>query len=204
MAIKKFSAKEVKYYRRRIKELINLRGFNITYYSLNLNKTKNTAKYSSLYNEAPQDMHFYTRYDIRGFIHTSNADFWNKKFGLEYIQQEPTNIIDAQIYYLTPQDKWASDFGENTMLPQEYEESDLFLKIVPKIGDYLRYPIDGDQFFEVTTIFPDGWDFLTTYLLRLIQRPNINSEEDLSIDITTPNVENPNQMNRSPSDESFS
>lgn len=199
--MKMTSPKEINYYRQRIKELINLKGFDISYYSLNLEKTQNTDKYSKLYNEAPQGSHFYTKYGIRGFISTTDADFWNKKFGIEYIQSEPTQIIDAQLYYLTPQDKWSEDFGENRLLPISYEESAEFLKIIPKIGDYLRYPITGNQFFEITSVYPEGWDFLTSYLLRCMQRPNVNSEGDLSIDIEQSTVQDPNQQDRIEDDE---
>ncbi len=193
MAIKKFSEKEIRLRRKFIKEAINLRGYVFYYYSLDIDKTKNTSEYSSLYNESPQEYHFYNRFEIKGTIQTGNAELKNKKWGIETVQKETSDLITAEIYYLTPQDKWADDFGENTILPNEFEESDLFLKVIPKVGDYLRYPKSGNQFFEITSVYNSGWDFFETYMLTLMQRPYIVSEETLSSSIEKTVTKNINQ-----------
>ena len=202
MALKP-TVREVFNFRNFIKEAINLKGYDLTYYSLDKQKTQNNSEFSSVYNESPQVHHYYTKYLIRGFIKATTAYKLHQKYGIEYVQQDPKTMIEASIYYATPQEKWPENMGKDKLLESSFEEDSIFLKIIPKEGDYIQYGIDNTQYFEVTSVYPFGWDFLRTYNLVMMQRPYIKSEEDLSNYIIGQPSDDPNTVNDEKNTESW-
>lgn len=186
--------KEIRFFRNLIKEGLNLKGFDIIFYSLNIDKTKAHSNFSNAYNEAPILDHYYTKYFIKGFITAQEAAQMHKKFGIEYIQTDINSLLTAVIYYINPTKKWSETMGNNTLIDNNIEESPYFLKVIPKIGDFLQYGKDNSQFFKITTVFPYGWDFVTIYKLSLMQLPFIKSENDLSSYIIEKPKENNNNI----------
>jgi len=194
--MEKFSSGELDLYRNYLKELINLRGFSIYYYSLEKDKTMASAGGENFYGEAEkQENHYYTRYEIKAFVEKYDLQrekYFNKfgsienKFG-DSAQPERTIVF----YGHTPRELWRSDFGNNTIVDNRYEDSAGYLPVQVKLGDIVNYPTGSAGFFKITSFYDFGWGNFLSYRSHVVQLPAIYDEEDLG-QIEVYSVDDPN------------